>query len=126
MAIKHSMSAHQMLDQVFDYTNGAIKTITQDTTHSLNLSASSDSIVAVHPQQSVAQGVKVDCQLFRRVALFVQPGTFTLQVAATAGGTLQTIKTGLDSSITPMYIIDIIATEIKLTAPSGSYMILQG
>ena len=124
---KHLMDTKHIIDVIFDYEAKAIKTVPhQDTTHTLNLNASQDSVVAVVPAQSVAANTLVDALVYKKVALFVPSGqSFTLQVSGTKGGTLYTVASGSNGA--SMQMLDIACTEIKLvTTDTHSFMVLQG
>jgi len=123
MALKHNMNHSQILDAVFDYDNNAIKVAPQDTVHTLNLSASSDSVIAVVPFNTIAQGITQDSRVYRTAAIF-STGAYTLTAAPNINGTMVTIASGASS--VNMVIVPICCAQIKLTAPAGSYLVLQG
>ena len=121
------MDTKHIIDQIFDYESKAVRTVPHhDTTHTLNLSANEDSVVAVAPAKSVAANTLVDSLVYRKVGVFVPAGqSFSLQVSGVKGGDLYPILTGTSGA--SMQMLEIACTEIKLvTSSSNAFMVLQG
>jgi hypothetical protein len=120
---KHNLSPHQILDQVYDYDNNVINVRQADVSHELTLSSATDSVMALHPLSTVAQGVVTNCGNYRRCSIF-STGAYTLKVAPRIGDTLVTVSSG--ASAVSMVIVELCAAQVELIAPAGSYLVLQG